>query len=170
MPVLVKSLLRKVTRRLRESWGRNVGKYLLRRAERILPVVPVERRWGSGHKLKYRKLHLNMRNNFFLWKQSAIETGCPERLVKCLTLEILKTLLDHVLSSLLCLALPSADRLDEMISRGPFPPQLFCDSVSNWQVIKKYVQKTNYTENISCKHDLKTFFEQSQSFFFSCIR
>lgn len=44
------------------------------------PVVPVERRWGSGHKLKYRKLHLNMRNNFFLWKQSAIETGCPERL------------------------------------------------------------------------------------------
>lgn len=86
--------------------------------------------------------------------------------MKCLTLEILKTLLDDVLSSLLCLALPSADRLDEMISRGPFPPQLFCDSVSNWQVHKKYVQKTNYTENISCKHALKTFFEKKSVSFF----
>jgi len=44
-------------------------------------------------------------------------------------LEVLKNRLDLPLSILLQLPLFSAGHLKQMVSRGPLPPQLFCDSV-----------------------------------------
>ena len=50
-------------------------------------------------------------------------------------LEVLKTRLDMALSNLLQLPLFWAGHSDQTVFRGPFPPQLFCDSVKfSWSV------------------------------------
>ena len=63
----------------------NVYKYLQGGCEaeraRLRSVVPSDRTTGSGHKLKHRRVHLNMRKYFFtLWVWPSIAKGCPERL------------------------------------------------------------------------------------------
>jgi len=56
---------------------------------------------GQGHKLRYRKFHLNMRKNFFTLRVMEHWNRLPREAVDCTSLEILKTRLDAVLCSLL---------------------------------------------------------------------
>lgn len=86
--------------------------------------------------------------------------------------------LDNVLSNLLCLTLLSTEGLDPTPSGGLFQLQRSGNSVSNWQVCKERVQKTNDSEKIiSCTCAFKTLFEERKSTeflfsisdFFACL-
>jgi len=56
---------------------------------------------GSGHKLKHKKFHLNMRKNNFPLRVTEPWNRLPGEVVESPSLEILKTRLDKVLCSLL---------------------------------------------------------------------
>jgi len=56
---------------------------------------------GNGHKLKHRKLRLNMRKNFFTLRVTKPWNKLPREVVESPSLEIFKTRLDKVLCSLL---------------------------------------------------------------------
>ena len=72
---------------------------------KLFSVVPSDRTRGNGHKLKHRKLQLNPRKNFFPLRVTEPWTRLPKGAVESPSLEILKTLLDVVLYSLLWLTL-----------------------------------------------------------------
>jgi len=63
---------------------------------RLFSVVP-----SDGHKLKHRKFRLNMRKNFFPLRVTEHWNRRPREVVESPSLEIFKTRLDKVLSSLL---------------------------------------------------------------------
>jgi len=68
---------------------------------RLFSVVPSDRTRGTGHKLKHRKCHLNMRKNFFYSEGDRALNRQLRGIVESASVKILKTCLDAILCSLL---------------------------------------------------------------------
>ena len=86
---------------------------------------------SNGHKLEHRKFHTNMGKNFFTVRMTEHWNRLPREAVESPSMEILKTHLGAYLCNLLQQTCFSRG-LDLMISRGPFQPLQFCDSMKTW--------------------------------------
>ncbi|KAK4830026.1 hypothetical protein QYF61_008289, partial [Mycteria americana] len=88
----------------------------------------IDRTRSNGHKPKHRRLSLNIRKHFFTVRVTKHWYKFPREAMDSPSLEIFKAIWTHSWatgSRWLCLS----RWLDQLISRCPFQPQLFCDSV-----------------------------------------
>jgi len=92
-------------------------------------VVPSDRTRGHGHKLRHRKVPLNIREHFLGVRVTECWKRLPREVVGSPSLEIFKSYLDMVLGNQLWVALVEQEGLDQMSSTGPFQPQPCCDFV-----------------------------------------
>ena len=101
---------------------------------KLFPVVPSDRTRSNGHKLKQRKLQLNMRKNFFPLRVTEPWPRLPREAVESPSLEIFQPRLDVVLCSLLWVTL-----LGQGVGLGDpqrsLPPRPCCDSMKLVEVV-----------------------------------
>lgn len=96
-----------------------------KRTEPNSSVVSSDRARGNGHNLQHRRVSLKIRKHFFTvtliehWHRFLREA------VESPSLEKFKT----PLGNWLWVAVLEQKRLHQMAFRGPFPPQIFCDSL-----------------------------------------
>ena len=114
----------------------------------LFSVVCGDKTRGNGHKLKHRKSHTNMRRNLFTVRVMEHWNGLPREVVDSPSQEIFKTCLDTYQCSLLQGAC-FAGGLDLIISRAPFQPLQFCDSVISWESLGLCTPQSS-TTNVSC--------------------
>ncbi len=95
---------------------------------RLFSVVSSDRSRVNGHKLKHRRLHLNIRKHFFPVRVTEHRHRLLREVVESSSLEIQKVF-GHGPGHLALCGPARAGRLDQMTSRGLFQPQPFCDSV-----------------------------------------
>lgn len=93
---------------------------------RLFSMVPMDRTSVSGHELKHKKFHLNIRKYFFTVRMA-------EHWDQLRRLVVESSSLDTVLSNLLWVTLLEKEGWIR-VCRGPFEPQVFCVSV-----IRNYV-------------------------------
>jgi len=96
---------------------------------RLFSVVPSDRTRGKGHKLKQRKLQLNMRKNFFTLRVTEPWHRLPREAVESPSLKIFQTHLDAVLCSLLWVTLLGQGVGLGDPQRSLSTPNILCDSV-----------------------------------------
>ena len=81
----------------------NVYKYLkggcIEDRARLFSMVPRDRTRGHGHKLKRRRLHLNIRKHFFTARVTKHWHRLPREVVEFSSLEIIRSHLDVVLDN-----------------------------------------------------------------------
>ena len=95
---------------------------------RVFAVVPNDRPRGNGHKSEHGKFHLNMRKNFFPVQVPEQGHRLPREAVESLPWRHSNPA--WMRSCAPALGVPAqAGGMDEIISRGPFQPLPFCDSV-----------------------------------------
>ncbi|KAK4820587.1 hypothetical protein QYF61_001827, partial [Mycteria americana] len=90
--------------KLRELWLFSVEKRMLR--GHLINMYKFldgrdDRTRRNGHKLKYRKFHLNIRKNFFTLRMVKYQNRLPSQVMASPPLEIFKTQLNTILSKLL---------------------------------------------------------------------
>lgn len=86
--------------------------------------MPCDRKRGSNvHKMKYRKFHLNIRRHFFtVIEAKHFRNRLPSKSVESPSLKIVQ-------SWATCCSWPSLEEGDGLdICRGPYQPQLLCNS------------------------------------------
>ena len=81
-------------------------------------MVPSDRTRGHGHKLKHRKVHLNIRKHFFTVRVTEQWHRLPREIVDSPSLEIFKSCLDMVLGNWFYVALLSSGVGPEDLQRS----------------------------------------------------
>jgi len=125
----------------------NVYKYLMRENEeegaRLFSVMPRDKTWGNGHKLKHMKLRLKIRKHFFTVRVVKHLHRLPRVVVESPLIEIFKTQLDTTLDSLLWLTLLQQGSSQEV-------PSNLNDSAFLWKISQEISDYFCHYRSYSC--------------------
>lgn len=97
---------------------------------RLSSLMPSNRIRDHGHKLKHRRLPVNIRKHFFTMRVTKHWHRVPREAAESPSLEVFKNHVDTVQNTLIYLCVPPwAGRFEQLSSRGPCQSQAFCHPV-----------------------------------------